>query len=755
MFENAIWITGKETLDNDSLLPPYLFRKSIFISKKVRTANLRATALGCYTIRIGGKKVSNRFFAPGYTQYNKRLFYNEYDVSELLNETEQPFGMELLAEVSGGWYAGRLGLCKDGNRFGDKRAFMMELSIQYADGSEETISTDSSWEVSTDGPRRFADFLNGEIYDARREQVQYWEAASVYRGTLPEKIEKENGGAVIGHDVIAPQKIQKEKAGEYLIDFGRNRAGIVSIGPFEGMEGQEICIRHGEVLKEGCLFTENLRTAKSELHYICKNGEQTYCPEFTYMGFRYISVSGFEPSVDNIRQIELYTELEPTGEFRCSNEDINALHQNILTSLKANFVDIPTDCPQRDERSGWTGDIAVFAPTAAFNMDINDFMKKWTKDLALGQKKNGAIGMIAPDNGLFQKKTDNMMLNLSHHTNDAVWGDAIILVPWAVYQARGDEEILRDNYESMKAWVEFEQNSSRCFSWGDKRYIWSAGFHFGDWLAPGDSIQAGMKKAKWTSTAYFANSARILSEIAQILDHPEDAKRYRELFECIRKAFQKIFVDGSGHIRDGFQSIYVLALQFDLLNEEQRKLALGDLVEDIRKKENHLATGFVATDKILFALSDNGRADVAYDLLLQDSNPSWLYPVRCGATSIWERWDALKPDGTINQNGDMVSFNHYAYGAVGNWLYTRIGGLEPLKPGYREFRIAPIPGGGLTWAEVSYQSSYGKIRSRWEIEENRFKLNFSVPEGTLAHIILPDGNEKIYAKGEHELIIQI
>ncbi len=662
---------------------------------------------------------------------------------------------EILAEVTGAWYAGRPGLCRDGNRFGDKLAFVMELSIRYADGSGETISTDASWTVTTDGPCTFADFLDGEVYDARKEHAEVWEPVTVYSGKLSEKIEREISGAVVGHDVIAPVSIKKEADGEYLVDFGRNRAGIVSIGPLEATEGQEIRIRHGEILKDGRLFTENLRTAKAELRYICKNGRQTYCPEFTYMGFRYAAVSGFEPTADNIRQIELYTELESVGKFLCSNEDINALQQNILTSLKGNFVDIPTDCPQRDERSGWTGDIAVFAPTAAFNMNIDDFMKKWTKDLALGQKKNGAIGMIAPDNGLFRKKTDNLMLNLSRFTNDAVWGDAIVLVPWAVYRAKGDEEILRDNYESMKAWVEFERKSCRRFSRGDRRYIWSSGFHFGDWLAPGEPMQAGMKKAKWTSTAYFANSAKILSTVAEILGRPEDAKRYRGHFERIRTAFRNVFVEESGHIRDGFQSIYVLALQFDLPDAKERELALVDLTEDIRRRGDHLATGFVATDKILFALSDNGRADAAYDLLLQDTSPSWLYPVRCGATSVWERWDALRPDGTVNGEGNMVSFNHYAYGAVGNWLYTRIGSLEPLQLGYREFQIAPIPGGGLTWAEVSYRSPYGEIRSRWDIEGSSFKLRFSVPSGTTARVRTPDGTEKTFTTGEYELVTPI
>ena len=404
MFEDAIWITGDRQKDIDEEVPPYLFRRKMKMTQKIKHACIQATALGCYNIYIDGNKIARRYFTPGYTQYNRRLFYNEYDITELLMKIPQGKEYEILVEVAGGWYAGRLGLCKEGNRFGDKRAFAMECLLQYEDGNTEKLVTDTEWEVSVDGPRRFADFLNGEIYDARREKPSVWSRVCIYRGSLPESIEKENGGAVIAHDRYKPVKITKKENGEYLVDFGRNRAGIVQIGPFIGKEGQQIHIRHGEILENGYLYTENLRTAKAEIDYICKEGEQIYCPEFTYMGFRYISITGYKPTLDNICQVELYTEMEALGTFCCSNEDVNALHQNILTSLKANFIDIPTDCPQRDERSGWTGDIALFAPTAAFHMDIADFMKKWLTDLRLEQKKSGAIGMIAPDNGLFQKK---------------------------------------------------------------------------------------------------------------------------------------------------------------------------------------------------------------------------------------------------------------------------------------------------------------------------------------------------------------
>ena len=751
MFEEAKWITGSAPLDDDRTVPPYLFRGAYQIGKTVVGARLYASALGCYTVRVNGRRVSDRCFAPGYTQYDQRVLYNEYDVTALLTDMDKQGKIRIEAEVSGGWYAGRLGLCSDRNRYGEKRAFVLQLEIAYADGGSDRFVTDATWKVSADGPRRFADFLDGEVYDARKEAPATWAPVAIYTGELPKRIEAEDGVPVRGHERLCPISITKSSDGETLVDFGRNIAGIVEIGPFQGKAGQEIVIRHGELLQSGRLYTDNLRTAKAELRYICRDGVQSYRPEFTYMGFRYVSVKGFEPTKDNIRAFALYSDMPQAGSFRCSNEDLNQLQQNILTSLKANFVDIPTDCPQRDERCGWTGDIAVFAPSAAFNMDITRFMKKWLKDLALGQTDKGVIGMIAPNNGLSKKKTDNFLLNFSLRANDAVWGDAILLVPWAVYMSSGDDSVLRDCYDNMKAWVEYEKRMSARFSLGDRRYIWSFGFHFGDWLAPGDSIPASMKKAKWTSTAYFANSARLLSRIADILGKTEDAVYYRLLYSRIRTAFQNCLIGPDGHIKKGFQSIYVLALQFDLLTDRQRTLALDDLVADIRRRGNHLATGFVGTDKLLFALSDNGKTDLAYELLLQDSCPSWLYPIRCGATSIWERWDALKPDGTVHEEGNMVSFNHYAYGAVGNWLYTRLGGLEATAPGYREFRIAPMPGGDLSWAEVSHSCPYGEIQVKWETKGDVFTISFQVPAGTKAHVVLPDGSEGDYTEGAYQL----
>lgn len=741
------WITGKGELDMDEQLAPYVFQKRIRCKVPVVKAEIFASALGCYTISINGKKVSDRYFAPGYTQYNQRVLYNRYDVTHLLGQEDAL----IRAEVAGGWYAGRLGLTLKGNRFGPKRAFLMELHLTFADGRKSIISTNETWTVTTDNPRRFASFFDGEIYDARMDHENArWQRAKLYQGALPQRIEEDDGVPVLRHACLRPKRIWKGADGDILIDFGRNIAGIVHLGPFKGKAGRKITVRHGEIVQNDRLYTENLRTAKATLTYICQDGEQEYLPQFTFMGFQYISVSGMEVTEENICAWELYSGMPSIGSFECSDERINQLQRNIMTSLKANFVDIPTDCPQRDERSGWTGDIAVFAPTAAFNMDITGFMRKWLRDLTLCQRENGVVPMFVPDNGFGRHKGDGLF-GLAANCDDAVWGDAAILVPWAIYQSTGDVSVLENQYESMKKWLSYEERMAKKHSVGDNQYIWTAGFHFGDWLAPGEDMLTNMKKAKWTSTAYFANSANLMSKIAHVLGHEADEKRYAVLYENIRRAFQNVLVDKDGHIKKGFQSAWVLALQFGLLTKEQEQIALSDLIADIRDKDNHLATGFVGTDKLPFALSDHGAVDIAYDLLMQETYPSWLYPVLCGATSIWERWDSLRPDGTVNTEGDMVSFNHYAYGAVGNWLYSRLGGLEMTEPGYKAFRIAPMPGGGLTWAKVSHVSPYGEIIAHWEIKDHTFILNATIPEGATAEILLPDGSRDTYTAGEYTL----
>lgn len=741
------WITGPAKVDDDNV-PPYVFKKTFSAAAEIKKAVLYASALGCYAAQLNRRDISNDYFAPGYTQYTKRLFYNTYDVTKLLHTGKNT----LTVTVTDGWYCGRLGLVLRKNCFGEKRALCVTLDIEYQTGKHEKIETDSGWTVTSEGPLRFAEFFDGEVYDARKGKFNQgcWTQAQKFSGFIP-PLEPYNGTPVRLHRELFPINVTKDADGGYLLDFGRNIAGVVSLHGIAGKRGQEIIIRHGEVLDQnGKLYTNNLRTAKAELHYICSDGSQSYTPRFTYMGFRYAYITGIhELSASQVSAREIYSDMRVTGSFNCSNENLNRLQENIVTSLKANFVDIPTDCPQRDERCGWTGDIALFLPTASFNMDTSLFMKKWLRDVTLAQQKNGAIPHIVPDNGI-SKHWFQGILPTVIKWGVACWGDVIILASWQQYMTTGDIAFLKDNYDAMKKWLAYEQHAAERFSFGENRYIWDKSFQYGDWLAPGESLVENVKKGKWTATAYFAHSADLLSQIAEILGRRKESLKYRLLFQHVRTAFQHTFLGSDGHLKNGFQSLYVLAVQFGLLEKREQQLAVQDLVTDIRARDGHLATGFVGTPFINFVLSDHGYADLAYEILLKETPPGWMYQIKCGATSMWERWDALKEDGTVKDGKDadinMVSFNHYSYGSVGNWLYTRVAGLEPLKAGYQEFRVKPIVGGGLHSAAVSYESRYGHIESQWSLDGQTFVLHVTVPDGTTAFIELPNG-EKYQAKG--------
>ena len=754
----AQWICAKGEIDDDEKVPPYHFLKEYPLTDKKRIVKARmyVTALGCFRVKLNGCAVSEDYFSPGYTQYTDRVLYCTYDVTDLVKDAVQ---IAVDAEVSGGWYAGRLGLSLKRGRFGKKRAFLMELHLRYGDGSCEIIRTDDDWEYTQDGPRRFADFFDGEIYDANREDSDSWERQKV--SLLKEKTPKilaHMGAPVRRHERLIPEEIPCAQEGKQLFRFERNFAGIVTLQNIEAHKGQKIVIRHGELVQDGVLYTGNLRTAKAQLHYICKEGLQSYAPQFTYMGFQYIEVSGTTLKAEQITAFELYSDMEQTGDFSCSDEKLSRLHRNILTSTKANFVDIPTDCPQRDERCGWTGDISVFAPTASYLFDTGRFMKKWCGDVRACQTHKGIVPVIVPDGGFGQHGYEGLY-GFAHHLSDAVWGDCITMVPWAAYRAGGNPGILEENYEGMKAWLGYERRqAAKPFSLGYKKYIWTWGLHFGDWLAPGGSMTENMKKAKWICTAYYANSARIVAESARLLGKEEEAEQYRALYEQIREAFRKAFIGPDHHITEGFQTIYALVLAFDLLGEEERRTAAADLNADVIAHGYHLTTGFAGTAYILEALSANGYEDTAWKLLMQEDCPGWLYPVKCGAASVWERWDALKEDGSVNNDqvgsDNMVSFNHYAYGSVGLWMYENIGGIRMTQVGYKEIRIEPKPGGGLTRARCSHESPYGKIETSWQIAEKAdrriLKLYVHIPCNTRAQIWITGRQIAEVGSGDYE-----
>ena len=730
------WICADFERDEESD-PTYIFKKGFDTSKEVLKAIVFASALGCYNLKVNGMQASDEYFAPGFTDYNRIVQYNAYDITHLLRQGKNNIEFELAS----GWYSGRLGLMDRGHCYGNKRALIAEVRITYVDGTVEIISSNEIWQVTKDGPRRYAGFFDGEIYDAKLENTDHiYSNAKIYCGPVP-KIVSAIGVPVKKQSKIVPKLISIDEKGKRIYDFGKNFAGIVGIN-IDIPSGKRIKIRHGEILRNGKLYTDNLRTAKAELVYISKGRSESYEPRFTYMGFRYAEVSGIEDSTYfEIYAYELYSDCQIINSFTCSDQNLNQLHMNILTSQKANFVEIPTDCPQRDERCGWTGDIAMYCRTAVYNMDITRFMRKWLRDLRSCQRESGEVPIVIPD----------LNSKLIQNFGDPVWGDAAIIVPWAVYQASGDIGLLEECYESMKAWFNFQLK--KCTnSDGSEGYIWN-GFHFGDWLAPNCTIEENASKGRLTATAYFAHCADILKSTANVLGKAEDRAFFDEKGKKIREEFYRNFVNNEGYIKEGFQSIYALGVAFDILNEPEKAKAVEALNSDIIKNDYHLTSGFVGTPFVPFALSEYGYFDTAFKLLMQDTCPSWLYCVKKGATSIWERWDAIREDGTTNDekitaegasSSNMVSFNHYAYGAIGEWIYKNIVGLKSIEPGFKKVEISPKPG-TLTFVSAKHESVMGTFSIDWSIKEGKFMLEVQIPANTSARIVMPDG--QIYETG--------
>lgn len=733
----AKWITDISYDYPEKVSPvPMTFRKDFFVTKKVYRALVNSTALGVYELQMNGQKVGEDYFAPGFTSYEHQIQYQTYDVTALLSGSNR-----IDAVVSGGWAAGSFTYGRKNKISADRQAFLLELRLEYEDGTSEILGTDESWQVTEGGPYRMAEWYDGETYDATVDMERaLWKApdVTVPRGT-PELL-AQYGSPVRVRKTLRPVSSSKGPEGELIYDFGQNFAGVIC-ARIHGKRGQKVVFHHAEVLVDGQLFLKSLRTAKAEATYICTDGEQTYSPRLTYMGFRYVGVSGIDKADLELSAFVLSSDMHETGTFVCSNPQINRLNENIRWGGRSNFVDIPTDCPQRDERQGWTGDIAVFAATACYNFDMSRFLDKWLTDVRSEQGKGGGIPMVVPRAG------DAWPVMAT-----SCWGDSCVLVPWAEYMARGNLGLLRRQYPAMKKFLKAAKWWSAFLSFTlNGRYIWRFPFHFGDWCAPGGKAQDWILKGKWVGTAYFANSCGIAAEIADLLGEKQDAEYYRCLREKIIRSYRKVFTDGSGKLKKEFQTAYVLPLYFGMTKGAETKTMADNLVRLVREAGNHLTTGFTGTPYLLFALSDNGHADVAYDLLLQDTCPSWLYEVKTGGTTIWERWDALRPDGTVNigdltgkksdeeSSGGMVSFNHYAMGAVGDWLYRRVAGIEPTSGGYRTFRIAPVPGGGITSARGAIETPFGQIVSDWSIDDGIFSIRGEVPVSAQCTLILPSG----------------
>lgn len=723
----AQWIEPQQEEMRDA--PGFLLRKDFSLNRNIASARAYVTAHGLYELYLNGERVGNEEFTPGWTVYNERLQYQVYDVTEHLKRGDNAVGMAL----GDGWYRGSLAWSDNWGIYGKRLGVLCQIEVTYTNGRKATIISDTDWKATSEGPILMNSIYNGETYDARRE-MPGWNTAGFNDSSWPAVTvaDHDNRNLIATQTVpvrkieeISPIKIWRTPKGTLVADFGQNLVGWVRLQG-EASAGTAVTIRHAEVMdKFGEFYTENLRAADATLKYTFKGeGKEMYEPHFTFMGFRYIAVEGFpgELKPENVTAVVIHSDMEPTGTFECSNPLINQLQHNIIWGQKGNFLDVPTDCPQRDERLGWTGDAQAFCRTAAFNMDVSAFFTKWLKDLSADQRENGSVPFVIPD-------------VLPGQGVSAGWGDVATIAPWTMYQVYGDQRILEEQYPSMKAYVEYIRETA-----GDN-YLWAGGSVFGDWLYYKPKMTSHTEPDGYTNpdmiaTMFYAYSADLLSKTANVLGKNEDADFYADLYEKVKKAFLENYVTPSGRISSDSQTSYVLALMFGLLPEELRSKATQHLVNDIKSRKDHLSTGFLGTPYLCHVLSDNGQTSVGYDLLLQESYPSWLYPVKMGATTIWERWDGQKTDSTFQDKG-MNSFNHYAYGAIGDWMYRVVAGIEIGAPGYQQIRIQPHPDNRLEFAKATFDSPYGEIVSGWEIKNGQLIMSINIPPNTTATVELP------------------
>jgi alpha-L-rhamnosidase len=703
---------------------PHL-RKTATLGKAIKQARLYASALGLYEFYINGQRVGHDVFNPSWTDYHKRVQYHTYDITPLLRSGDNAFGIIL----GDGWYAGYVGLGGP-HRYGPQAFALAQVEVEFTDGSKQTLATDASWKAGN-GPLLQSDMLMGETYDARRE-LPGWNKAgfddSKWQAVQMEKVEiplvAAPDGPVRKMTELKPRAITEPKPGHYIFDLGQNMVGWARL-KLRGEAGTTVTVKFVEMLNpDGTIYTANLRGAKCTDYYTLKGGRaETWEPRFTFHGFRYVELTGFpgKPDLDTVTGIVTYSDTPPVGKFECSNPLVNQLQSNIVWGQRGNFLAVPTDCPQRDERLGWMGDAQIFVRTATYNMDVSRFFTKWCQDVEDAQRPDGSFTDVSPF--------------VCCGSGTAAWGDAGVICPWTIYRVYGDTRILERHYDAGAKWIAYLTSQSKNLLRPAQGY--------GDWL----SIAADTPKDV-LATAYFGLSTKIMANMAKVLGRDADAARYEDLFGRIKAAFNKAYVKDGVRIKGNTQTDYVLSLAFDLLAPEQRPAAAKHLVEDIAAKGDHLSTGFVGVGHLTPTLTREGYVDVAYKLLLQETFPGWLYSVKNGATTIWERWDGWTKEKGFQDPG-MNSFNHYSLGSVGEWLYGSVAGigLDPEKPAYKHIVIHPRPGGGLTFAKAEFQSIHGKIVSGWKIEKGEFRLNIVIPANTTADVYVPAGNADAVREG--------
>ncbi|MEK0312821.1 family 78 glycoside hydrolase catalytic domain [Cohnella sp. 56] len=731
----ASWIGADPERYDPNAGPSPLLRKAFELPGKVVRARLYASAAGLYELYVNGRRVGEDLMTPGWTSYGKRLQYQTYDVTDALAEGANALGLSL----GNGWYKSQL--VNDNNRYGDRRAALLQLHVWLADGSEQVVVTDSSWRMST-GAVRYSEIYHGETVDARLEPAGWREAGYDDAEWSPATIAEPGTGRLVAQENwpvrvterLLPVGLVRTPAGDTVLDYGQNLVGRVRL-KLNVPAGTTVKLRHAEILdRDGNAYFGNLRSARQEFIYTASGiADESYAASFTFFGFRYVTVEGYPGQDEDGLPLEafeaevMHSDMPETGRFDCSSELINRLNLNIRWGQRGNFLDVPTDCPQRDERLGWTGDAQVFVRTSAFHYQVGPFFAKWLHDLAADQLPDGGVPFVIP--------------NVLEGHSSAAWGDAAVICPWTIYQCYGDVRLLAEQFDSMKAWVEYIRAQ------GDDEYLWNTGFHFGDWLGldAKENSYIGATPKDFIATAYYAYSARLVRDAAVALGRAADVRRYGELHHRVVAAFRREFVTPGGRLAAPTQTAHALALVFELVEGEVRTRVARELNKLVAQNDYRLTTGFVGTPYLCFALSDNGYHETALKLLLQESYPSWLYPVKQGATTIWEHWDGVKPDGTF-WSDDMNSFNHYAYGAIGDWLYRRVAGLDmdESEAGYRGVRIAPLLGGtGLSHASAELVSPYGNIRSAWRREADIVVLETDIPVGASAKVRLPAGDASL------------
>ncbi|RAO72323.1 uncharacterized protein BHQ10_008335 [Talaromyces amestolkiae] len=761
LLDKGDWIanlmTSTHTDMKNTPMRPLIFRKVFQLhAGSIQKARLYITAHGVYHAYVNGHRIGNEEMAPGWTSYNHRLLYQTFDVTSLLIEGNRNV---LGIEVGEGWFAGRLGMDQKRNFYGNHLAILAQLEVTFEQVEKVLVNSDTTWKSNTSATTR-SEIYDGEDYDSREEhwgwnddpnlnehdwlptvQLPFPRARPLASDSPPVRI----------MEVKTPVRIFKSKSGKALLDFGQNLVGKLRVRLPAATGTTKISISHAEVLESDELGRRPLRGAKPVDNVVLSSRQPwSWSPKFTFHGFRYVQIDGWPidegfPRREDITALVMHSDMVRTGWFSCSESLLNQLHHNVVWSMKGNFLSIPTDCPQRDERLGWTGDIQVFSPTANFLFNTRGFIGSWLEDVAAEQlesSKNGVPGLVVPD--VFDNPPNPP-------GPQSVWHDVTVLTPWDLYNSSGDIEILRRQYESMKAWVDKGIKRGPNGLWDQN--IWQ----FGDWLDPASPPSepgVGRTDSLYVADAYLVRVLGIIAKISHLLGETEDATRFAKDESNARKAFQYEYVTPSGLLVGDTQTAHSLAISFGLFdNDDHVVKSASRLCHLVHLAKYRIATGFAGTPVIAHALSDTGNHQLAYRMLLEKECPSWLYPITMGATTIWERWDSMLPDGSINP-GDMTSFNHYALGSVANWLHKNVGGISPLDPGWRKIQVRPVPGGVLRNAKVAHQSPYGRIECSWSINESddTFALTIIIPPNSEARVILPSAWKENQQEVEEESI---